>query len=166
MLRTKSRAASRVVVARGGQVGEDPTRARADSLDVCVGLIRPSDGKILPLMGGRSISELIATLLDSNEAEGAKIIRRTADKVRGDSLSDREWRKLLHDGYSDDVKVAVGESLPLQQSELVIRGHAFEARIYAEDTDNQFLPQTGTLHYYAEPEASETVRVDSALSHS
>ncbi len=61
------------------------------------------------------------------------------------------------------LRVAVGEPLPMAQDELQIFGHSFEARIYAEDTDNQFLPQTGKLHYYAEPAESEYVRVDSGV---
>ena len=42
------------------------------------------------------------------------------------------------------LRVASGEPLPLQQSELKIRGHAIEARICAESPDNNFLPATGT----------------------
>jgi acetyl/propionyl-CoA carboxylase alpha subunit len=43
------------------------------------------------------------------------------------------------------LRVASGEPLPLQQDELRIQGHAIEARICAENPDNQFLPATGTL---------------------
>ena len=61
------------------------------------------------------------------------------------------------------LKVAVGDSLPAKQEALTIRGHAFEARIYAEDCDDQFLPQTGNLIHYQEPLPSENVRVDSGI---
>lgn len=43
--------------------------------------------------------------------------------------------------------VAAGEPLPLRQEDLTINGHAFEARLYAEDPVNGFLPATGTLHH-------------------
>src|SRR5262245_8453705 len=43
-------------------------------------------------------------------------------------------------------RVAVGAALPLDQRDLELRGHAVEARLYAEDPDRGFLPQTGTLH--------------------
>ena len=43
--------------------------------------------------------------------------------------------------------VASGEPLPLKQSQLSISGHAFEARIYAEDVSKGFLPATGKLEY-------------------
>jgi len=43
------------------------------------------------------------------------------------------------------LRVASGEGLPLRQDELSIHGHAFEARLYAEDVPKGFLPATGTL---------------------
>ena len=43
------------------------------------------------------------------------------------------------------LRVAAGEPLPLTQDELKIHGHAIEARICAENPDNNFLPATGTL---------------------
>ncbi|MCV6605221.1 MAG: 3-methylcrotonyl-CoA carboxylase, partial [Porticoccaceae bacterium] len=61
------------------------------------------------------------------------------------------------------LRVAAGETLPLQQDELRINGHAFEARIYAEDPDNDFLPVTGTLNYLQPPLESEHVRVDTGV---
>ncbi|MCR9186749.1 MAG: acetyl/propionyl/methylcrotonyl-CoA carboxylase subunit alpha [Halieaceae bacterium] len=61
------------------------------------------------------------------------------------------------------LRVAAGEVLPLQQEELSLRGHAFEARVYAEDPDNDFLPVTGTLAYLQAPEESAHVRVDTGV---
>ncbi|MBE0507942.1 MAG: acetyl/propionyl/methylcrotonyl-CoA carboxylase subunit alpha [Marinospirillum sp.] len=61
------------------------------------------------------------------------------------------------------LKVAAGQPLPKQQSELQIRGHAFEARIYAEDPDHDFLPATGTLSYLRTPEENRHVRVDTGV---
>ena len=49
------------------------------------------------------------------------------------------------------LRVASGDKLPLQQSDLRITGHAIEARICAENPDNNFLPATGTLQVYAKP---------------
>ncbi|GAA4223684.1 3-methylcrotonyl-CoA carboxylase alpha subunit [Sagittula marina] len=43
------------------------------------------------------------------------------------------------------LRVALGESLPCQQEDLTITGHAFEARLYAEDVPAGFLPATGHL---------------------
>jgi 3-methylcrotonyl-CoA carboxylase alpha subunit len=47
----------------------------------------------------------------------------------------------------------VGEHLPLAQDQLAIRGHAIEARVYAEDPDRGFLPSIGTLVHLRTPEA-------------
>ena len=57
------------------------------------------------------------------------------------------------------IKIAEGESIPFQQDQLSIRGHAIEVRIYAEDPANNFLPDIGTLKTYARPQG-HGVRVD------
>ncbi len=59
--------------------------------------------------------------------------------------------------------VAAGNPLPLGQEEIRLHGHAFEARVYAEDPDNDFLPVTGTLSYLQPPEESTNVRVDTGV---
>lgn len=61
------------------------------------------------------------------------------------------------------LKVANGEPLPLTQDQLKIHGHALEARVYAEDPDNEFLPATGTLSYLQPPLESRHVRVDTGV---
>ena len=64
-------------------------------------------------------------------------------------------------------RVAAGERLPLLQDELRMSGHAIEARICAENPDNQFLPATGTLAVYQKPACTSfthgTVRVDDGV---
>ena len=58
------------------------------------------------------------------------------------------------------LRVAAGEPLPLTQEQLRIDGHAFEARLYAEDPQNDFLPVTGTLQKLEFP---ATARIESAV---
>jgi 3-methylcrotonyl-CoA carboxylase alpha subunit len=58
------------------------------------------------------------------------------------------------------LRVAHGQKLPLAQSELRIHGHAIEARICAENPDNQFLPATGTLNVYRKPACASFERAD------
>lgn len=61
------------------------------------------------------------------------------------------------------IIVANGLDLPLKQEELSINGHAFEARIYAEDPNNDFLPATGKISYMGLPQLNNNVRVDSGI---
>jgi 3-methylcrotonyl-CoA carboxylase alpha subunit len=60
------------------------------------------------------------------------------------------------------LRVAVGEALPVDQRDLRLRGHAIEARLYAEDPERGFLPQTGTLHELRFPPA-DVARVDTGV---
>jgi len=61
------------------------------------------------------------------------------------------------------LRIANGEALPLSQDQIQITGHALEARIYAEDPDNDFLPATGKLHYLKTPATNSNVRVDTGV---
>ena len=60
------------------------------------------------------------------------------------------------------LRIASGEALPFTQEELVPRGHAIEARIYAEDPSRGFLPTGGTVLGLSEP-TGPGIRVDSSL---
>jgi len=66
--------------------------------------------QIQPLLGGRALIEVIAAMLGEDENEASKIVRRTADGVAGSSLSERQWRQLLHDGFSKEI-VGGGDEL-------------------------------------------------------
>ena len=63
------------------------------------------------------------------------------------------------DLVKEQVKVARGEALSLNQEDVLLQGHAIELRVYAEDPLNNFLPDIGTLEYYEKPEGPG-VRVD------
>ncbi|KAJ8508464.1 hypothetical protein ONZ45_g9273 [Pleurotus djamor] len=54
------------------------------------------------------------------------------------------------------LEVAAGNSLPLDQTQIPLVGHAFEARIYAENPRNNFLPDSGNLLYLSTPHATHT----------
>ena len=60
------------------------------------------------------------------------------------------------------IEVASGSPLPWKQKDLQQRGHAIEARVYAEDPDDRFLPQSGTIAFYQEP-SGPGVRVDAGV---
>jgi len=61
------------------------------------------------------------------------------------------------------LRIAAGEPLGFTQADLASRGHAFEARVYAEDAEHGFLPTGGTIELLHEPTELAHVRVDSSL---
>jgi 3-methylcrotonyl-CoA carboxylase alpha subunit len=61
------------------------------------------------------------------------------------------------------LEVAAGLSLPLTQDEISLNGHAFEARIYAEAPEIEFLPCSGKLLYLRNPDTDSQVRVDTGV---
>ncbi len=65
-----------------------------------------------------------------------------------------------HDLVEWQLRVASGEALPVVQKDLAINGHAFEARIYAEDAAGGFLPQTGHIAHLAFPHGA---RIDTGV---
>jgi acetyl-CoA/propionyl-CoA carboxylase biotin carboxyl carrier protein len=62
------------------------------------------------------------------------------------------------------LRIAAGEPLPFAQADLQPRGHAFEARVYAEDPARGFLPTGGRVIGLREPTDRPNVRVDSSLA--
>ena len=61
------------------------------------------------------------------------------------------------------LRVAAGEPLPYSQAQLKINGHAFEARIYAEEPEHNFLPATGVLRSLQGPNENIHVRIDTGV---
>lgn len=61
------------------------------------------------------------------------------------------------------LHVAAGHPLPAQQSELASTGHALEARIYAENPHNNFLPATGVLTHLSAPALTHDCRVETGV---
>ncbi|MCB0508172.1 MAG: acetyl-CoA carboxylase biotin carboxylase subunit [Chitinophagales bacterium] len=63
------------------------------------------------------------------------------------------------DLVKEQIKIARGEKLSFQQSDLTMKGHAVELRVYAEDPENNFLPDIGKLEVYKTPNG-EGIRTD------
>ena len=55
------------------------------------------------------------------------------------------------DLVAEQIRIANGEKLRFKQEELSQRGHAIEVRIYAEDPENNFMPNPGKIHRLSEP---------------
>src|SRR6202008_3335759 len=66
------------------------------------------------------------------------------------------------DIVKEGIRVAAGEKLSIGQEDVVLRGHAIECRINAEDASKNFAPAPGTIGAYREP-AGPGVRVDSGV---
>ena len=63
------------------------------------------------------------------------------------------------DLVKEQIAIANGEELSFNQDDLSINGHSLEVRVYAEDPENNFLPDTGKLKTYVRPQGAG-VRVD------
>lgn len=68
-----------------------------------------------------------------------------------------------HDLVRAQLLVASGQPLPWSQGQILARGHAIEARVYAEDPAHDFLPQAGRVLLYQEP-TMPGIRVDSGIA--
>jgi len=60
------------------------------------------------------------------------------------------------------IKIAYGETLDIKQNDIIRNGHSLECRIYAEDSNNNFLPSTGKLENFDIP-SGPGVRVDTGF---
>jgi acetyl-CoA carboxylase biotin carboxylase subunit len=61
------------------------------------------------------------------------------------------------------IEIAEGKPLAIAQEDVNQTGHAIEARLYAEDPNNGFLPATGTLHEWDEPASTDGLRIDAGV---
>uniref|UniRef100_A0A0K0DX55 3-methylcrotonyl-CoA carboxylase n=1 Tax=Strongyloides stercoralis TaxID=6248 RepID=A0A0K0DX55_STRER len=59
------------------------------------------------------------------------------------------------------IRIAQGEEIPLKQEEIKCNGHSFETRVYAEDTEANFMPLAGELSYLSFPK--NNVRIDTGV---
>jgi 3-methylcrotonyl-CoA carboxylase alpha subunit len=66
------------------------------------------------------------------------------------------------DLIKEQIRIAMGSPLSYRQEDIRIEGHAMEARIYAEDPSNGFMPSPGYVSLYREAR-DESIRVDSSL---
>ncbi len=67
------------------------------------------------------------------------------------------------DLVKEQISIAAGNKLSFNQEDIKINGHAIECRIYAEDSNNNFLPSSGKIIEYKEP-AGPGIRLDSGFS--
>jgi acetyl/propionyl-CoA carboxylase alpha subunit len=66
------------------------------------------------------------------------------------------------DIVKEQILIAAGKKLDIEQDQVIQDGHAIECRIYAEDALNNFLPSPGAMSYYKEPSLGNT-RIDTGI---
>lgn len=66
------------------------------------------------------------------------------------------------DLVKEQIRIAAGEKLQLKQENLKIKGHAIECRIYAEDSENHFMPSTGKILHHRMP-SGPGIRIDRGI---
>ncbi|KAG8485514.1 hypothetical protein CXB51_019053 [Gossypium anomalum] len=92
--------------------------------------------KIIEEAPAPCVSDEFRTHLGQAAVSAAKVEHPVTEMIVGQDLV--EWQ----------IRVANGDPLPISQDQVPLSGHAFEARIYAENVPKGFLPATGVLHHY------------------
>ncbi|THH10388.1 hypothetical protein EW145_g1364 [Phellinidium pouzarii] len=75
-------------------------------------------------------------------------------------ILDNDTERFFLHGDEHEIASRTGNPLPLSQADIPRIGHAFEARIYAENPRNDFLPDVGPLLFLSTPTASSTIRLE------
>ena len=68
------------------------------------------------------------------------------------------------DIVEQQINIAKGEAITIEQEDVEMEGHSIECRIYAEDPTNNFRPSPGKITYYSAPEQLPLTRLDAALN--
>ena len=140
-------------------IEEAPAPDMPESMRAAMGAAAVAAAKAIGYVGAGTI-EFIADVSNGLKADAfyfmemntrLQVEHPVTEMITGQDLV--EWQ----------LRVAAGSELPCAQEDLSISGHAFEARLYAEDPANDFLPATGKLLRLRAPKASETVRIDTGV---
>jgi 3-methylcrotonyl-CoA carboxylase alpha subunit len=140
-------------------VEEAPAPGLSDELRAQMGQAAVAAAKAIDYVGAGTVEFLLDTLATKESSSfyfmemntRLQVEHPVTEMVTGQDLV--KWQ----------LMVASGSELPLKQEDVRIHGHSFEARIYAEDPQNDFLPASGKLNFLREPEQSRHVRIDSGI---
>lgn len=125
-------------------VEEAPAPGLSDALRAQMGDAAVAAAKAIDYVGAGTVEFLLDTdnsfyFMEMNTR--LQVEHPVTEMVTGQDLV--KWQLL----------VASGQPLPLKQDEVRIHGHSFEVRIYAEDPQNEFLPASGKLNFFARTRA-------------
>ncbi|MBO6826225.1 MAG: acetyl/propionyl/methylcrotonyl-CoA carboxylase subunit alpha [Sneathiella sp.] len=140
-------------------IEEAPAPGMPEKMRAAMGAAAVAAAKAINYEGAGTV-EFIADVTDGLKEDGfffmemntrLQVEHPVTELITGQDLV--EWQLI----------VASGGTLPVAQEELLISGHSFEARLYAEDPDNDFLPATGPLLRLRPPAEEDGVRVDTGV---
>lgn len=140
-------------------IEEAPAPAMPETMRAAMGAAAVAAAKAIKYEGAGTI-EFIADVSDGLKDDGFYFMEmNTRLQVEHPVTEMITGQDLVH----WQLVVAAGGELPLAQEDLTISGHALEARLYAEDPDNDFLPATGPLLRLRAPLERDGVRVDTGV---
>ena len=139
-------------------IEEAPAPAVDEELRARIGKIATEAAAAVDYTGAGTIEGLLVTDDDGDTAEYFFLEMNTRVQVEHCVTEMVTGIDIVKEG----IRVAAGEPLSVSQDEVVLRGHAIECRINAEDASKNFAPAPGTIGAYREP-AGPGVRVDSGV---
>jgi acetyl-CoA/propionyl-CoA carboxylase biotin carboxyl carrier protein len=139
-------------------IEEAPAPAVSDELRARIGKIATDAAAAVGYTGAGTIEGLLVTHEGAEEAEYFFLEMNTRVQVEHCVTEMVTGIDIVKEG----IRVAAGEPLSVSQDEVVLRGHAIECRINAEDAAKNFAPAPGVIAAYREP-AGPGVRVDSGV---
>ena len=138
---------------------ETPSPSLDDARRKTMGTAAVAAAKAVDYVGAGTIEFIVARQADGSQGEFFFMEMNTRLQVEHAvtemtlGLDLVEWQ----------LRIAAGQPLPLRQDQVHAHGHAFEARLYAEDPDQHFLPGSGRLQTLRLPTPSEHVRLDGGV---
>ena len=139
-------------------IEEAPAPAVDEELRARIGKIATEAAAAVDYTGAGTIEGLLVTDEDGDKAEYFFLEMNTRVQVEHCVTEMVTGIDIVKEG----IRVAAGEPLSVSQEDVVLRGHAIECRINAEDASKNFAPAPGTIGAYREP-AGPGVRVDSGV---
>jgi acetyl-CoA/propionyl-CoA carboxylase biotin carboxyl carrier protein len=139
-------------------IEESPAPAVDDELRARIGKIATDAAAAVGYTGAGTIEGLLVADEGSKKAEYFFLEMNTRVQVEHCVTEMVTGIDIVKEG----IRVAAGQTLSIGQGDVVLRGHAIECRINAEDASKNFAPAPGTISSYREP-AGPGVRVDSGV---
>ena len=139
-------------------IEEAPAPAVDEELRARIGKIATEAAAAVDYTGAGTIEGLLVTDEDGDKAEYFFLEMNTRVQVEHCVTEMVTGIDIVKEG----IRVAAGEPLSVSQEDVMLRGHAIECRINAEDASKNFAPAPGTIGAYREP-AGPGVRVDSGV---